>query len=197
MRSEVLELIKQDERVMNGLDFGMYEGEEFVLVDGWQTIERMDEILKSSNVENEGAENELGEFGFSDEYVMCSCCYTYLKTTPDFYGQHPKFITIGTSYTDYFCLDCAKDYKEEYIQERINNADNAIRLNFISESDLEELGFKRYNTHSFSSGYHHGMDDEPKVIFNKLSSHYNEILFTIDETSQFYMKFSAWVRNQS
>jgi hypothetical protein len=157
----------------------------------------MEKLLNDSGIEHEGAENELGDYGFNDEYTMCGCCYTYLKTTPDYYGWQPKFVTIGTSYTEYLCLDCAKDHKEQYIEERLNNADNAIRLNFIDENDLQELGFKRYNEHSFESGYHAGMDDEPKEILEKLKPHYNEILFTIDETSQFYMKFSAWVRNAS
>jgi hypothetical protein len=195
MRKEVLDILKQDERVMDGLHFGKFEGDDFVVVEGWDVIERIDEILSKSGIEHEGAENELGEFGFSDEYTMCSCCYTYLKTTPDHYGWQPRYITIGTDYIDYMCLDCAKDYKAEYVEERINNTDSAIRLNFINENDLEELGFKRYNVHSFESGYHAGQNDEPKEVFKKLSSYYDEILFTIDETSQFYMKFSAWVRS--
>jgi hypothetical protein len=180
---------------MNGLQFGKFDGDDFVLIDGWDVIERIDAILNNSDIEHEGAENELGEFGFSDEYTMCSCCYTYLKTTPDHYGWQPRYITIGTDYIDYMCLDCAKDYKAEYVEDRINNTDSAIKLNFINENDLRELGFNRYNVHSFESGYHEGMNDNPKEIFEKLSKHYNEILFTIDETSQFYSRFSAWVRS--
>lgn len=192
MRSEVLELIKQDERVMDGLQFGKFEGDDFVVVEGWDVIERMDEILNNSGIEHRDAESELGEFGFDDEYTSCGNCGTFIKTTPDFYGSHQKFVIVKN---ELCCLECAKDYKEEYIEEHINNASKAIILNFVSESDLEEIGFKRYNTHSFSSGFHQGMDDEPKVILDKLKPYYDEIVFTIDETSQFYTSFSAWVRS--
>lgn len=192
MRVEVLDVLKKDGRVLNKLEFGQFEGKDFVLVDSWETIDLMDDILEDSGIDHDDAENELGEYGFDDEYTMCGCCYNYLKTTPNYYGELPDFVTIEN---EYFCLECAKDHKKQYIEERINDANNAIRFNLINEDDLNKLGFARYNVDSFESGYHAGMNDEPKEIFEKLSKHYNQIIFIIDESSQFYTKFSDWVRN--
>lgn len=82
--------------------------------------------------------------------------------------------------------------KKEYLEKLINNYYEANRL--LSDEELKEFGFIRYNVTPYVNGLYAGQDDDPKEIYNQLKDKYKEILFSIDSYSDFYTEFSVWVR---
>ncbi|MDD5527068.1 MAG: hypothetical protein PHE11_06685 [Candidatus Omnitrophica bacterium] len=128
--------------------------------------------------------------GFDDEYMTCSECGKAIKTTPSYFaGDKPRYAILDC---DIFCGDCiATNHEEEYIDERINSAKNAINTSIISEDRLTELGWKKMKTR-FESGLHERQNDKPKDVLEKFGKH-RDVLFTY-ETGQFDINFWAWVK---
>lgn len=133
--------------------------------------------------------SDVIEWGFDDEYSTCGNCGKVIKTSISYYGDKPRYAILDC---DIFCGDCiAENYEEEYINERINDAKNAINTAIISEDRLEELGWKKMKT-SFESGLRKGQNDKPKDVLEKFGKH-RDVLFTY-ETGQFDINFWAWVK---
>jgi len=129
------------------------------------------------------------EWGFDDEYSTCGNCGKTIKTSISYYGDKPRYAILDC---DIVCGDCiAENYEEEYINERINNAKNAINTAIISEDRLEELGWKKMKTR-FESGLHEGQNDKPKDVLEKFGKH-RDVLFTY-ETGQFDINFWIWTK---
>jgi hypothetical protein len=134
--------------------------------------------------------SDIIEFGFDDEYSTCNECGKVIKTSISYYGDKPRYAILNKC--EILCGDCiAGNYEEEYINERINNAKNAINTAIISEDRLEELGWKKMKTR-FENGLHKGQDDKPSDALKKFGKH-RDVLFTY-ETGQFDINFWVWVK---
>lgn len=65
-----------------------------------------------------------------------------------------------------------------------------------SPADLIGAGFEQHNG-QFQNGFFEHMNDDPKRIYAAMRSDYGdkaEIVFLLDEHSQFYISFSSWYR---
>lgn len=134
------------------------------------------------------------EFVYADEYTLCSDCYAVIKTSPDSYHWQPDYF-VGDGYI--VCNKCfneTEDYQKQYIEARLNNPESANQL--LTDEQLEEIGFKRLNEESYESGLHEGMNDNPHDILEEINHLYYDILFSIDNVSQFDSRFSVWVRKE-
>lgn len=155
-----------------------------------ETLE-LDENTKEYEVE------ELLEtnFVFSDEYTTCSDCDKIIRTSPDSYFWQPDFYLGDGFIVCKTCFDDVEDYQENYIKHRVNDPKEAVN-GLMTEKQLENLGFRKYNEDSFEHGLHNGQTDNPNEIYDELSILYYDVLFAVDEVSQFYITFSVWVRGE-
>jgi hypothetical protein len=132
------------------------------------------------------------EFVYSDEYSTCDDCSAIVRTSPNSYHWQPDFYVGDGFLVCSKCFNENTDYQEDYLRDRINNPKNAIN-GLLSEEQLEELGFEKLQG-QYESGWHPGQTDKPELIFDKIKDDYDEIVFLIDEVSQFYITFSVWIR---
>jgi len=131
---------------------------------------------------------------YTDEYTTCDDCGKIVRTAPDSYGWQPDFYVGDGFIACGECFDAITDYQEAYLEERINNPKNAVN-GMLSDTQLENLGFEKLEG-GYESGWHPGQTDDPTEIFDIISDRYEEVLFTIDEVSQFYIRFGVWVRGE-
>lgn len=68
--------------------------------------------------------------------------------------------------------------------------------NWITLEDLCAAGFERHNAYPYQSGFHPGQTDNPAEIARNLFEDEDviEVVFQIDENSQFYTCFNVWVK---
>lgn len=148
----------------------------------WMTIpSRLARVLEAA-----GADLE-----WSDEWVRCGDCGRIFRTQPNSYSW-----TMNGAYSedgcDYYCADCLVSDPESLIEEYVNDATRALTF----DVDLSALGFEQENG-TYENGWHPGQEDNPTEILArilKFAPEGTEVVFTIAEQSQFYLKFQAWVR---
>ena len=178
---------------MDGLQFGKYEGDDYVVVDSYDTIELMNKLLNESGIEHDGAENEIGEHGYQEDYHYCHDCFEFIYVAPKYNGQPNDYIVVGHDCPDYFCLQCAKNHKAEYLEKHINNYNNALMENgVITENDLKELGFN--NKGSYSAGWNYGTSDSPENLYSRLNKQFDEVVFMITDYNPFDTHYTVWTR---
>jgi len=130
-----------------------------------------------------------------DEWYRCSHCYRIVRCSGDSYMWKPFYVQLEDG--DVLCGECVlqPDFLPDVLQEYINNSDKAVT--FCGASVLEEQGWVRYNDNArYQAGLHPGMNDRPGSLLEmlKVSHPEHDVLFLIDETSQFYMEFSAFLK---
>jgi hypothetical protein len=173
-----------------------HDGDHYSIFDGWDDVEKFEvgvrEVLGLG--ENDSVENALEtNIVFSDEYSICDDCRHVIRTSPDSYSWQPDYY-IGDGFI--VCGDCFRDnsdYQTDYLEDKINNPKSAVN-GLLSEEQIEELGFTKYNSDSYENGWHYGQNDSPEKIYDNLKGEYEEILFYIDGTGQFDIHFSVWVK---
>lgn len=165
----------------NSVDRWNYETKEREFVS--DVPERLAKALERIGVEIE----------WLDENTPCGNCYRLIRTEPDSYHWKAEYVISDGEIT---CAECIRENLEDYIELFVNDADKCIT--FVSDSELEEIGFERYNDHEYENGWHPGQTDNPHKIYEEIRervSDETEIVFYLDEKSQFYIRFSAFVRN--
>lgn len=130
------------------------------------------------------------ELHWLDEWVQCEECWQIFRTQPDSYSW-----TMRGDISEHgvWCSECARDDIEEMIADRINEPTNAV-LPWITASDLSELGFELFSGRN-ETGWHRGMDADPREEYARARKFHDEVLFRISEVSQFYSTWECWVRD--
>lgn len=136
------------------------------------------------------------EIEWSDEWTTCGDCHRAMRTQADSYSwkMYGAFIEDAC---EYLCADCLLTDLENYVMPCINNPNNA--LTFVKAADLEGIGFVKWepsDPHTYESGWFEDMNDDPKQILPAILATLPtaQVVFMIDEASQFYIRFSAYVR---
>jgi len=124
------------------------------------------------------------ECEWSDEWSTCDDCGKAIRTSPDSYGWTPSYHCDESGTVCHNCID-----HSDYVDSLVNKPGSAVTL----DVDLNAEGFEMIQDR-FENGLHQGMDDNPKAIFKQLELVWEEIVFKIDEQSQFYTGFSVWAR---
>jgi hypothetical protein len=170
----------------------------YIIIDSHSDAEKLAEVVaKVLELDDEKiyVDDVLGvEVVFSDEYTTCSDCHKIIRTSPDSYHWKPDYYMGDGFIACSVCFQENEDYQEAYLEERINVPSTANEV--LTDAQLEGFGFSRYNQEQYENGYHHGQTDDPKIVYAELKDLYEDILFSIDEASQFYIKFSVWVRGE-
>ncbi|ATO48619.1 hypothetical protein BrL25_05500 [Brevibacillus laterosporus DSM 25] len=158
---------------------------------GFSVPKELEVALSTAGFDGLWFEDIYGEYGFSDQYEKCSECEEVIEfnsSSPDIYYQ----IENGK-----VCTSCFKDknYKDDYLNQCINNPNKAVQSALLSKDELIAAGFRKYNEHSYQLGLHQGMNDKPYEILADLQSkNFTEVVFSLDSQNLFYAEFSAWVR---
>lgn len=147
-------------------------------------------------------EDEGVECLWLDEWATCSGCYMAVRTNPDSYGWQPQFIW-GDG--EILCLVCVAEtmsaddilYGQSMYGDDayVNNPSNALTEPLLAAVDwtLEGEGFTLVSGRN-ESGWHPGMDADPKAIFESLKDEWDEIVFALSDVSQFYVTFDVYGR---
>ncbi len=160
------------------------DGKDFLIFEDWDEVKEIESFIKA--IDEDVSLDSIMDYnwGFSDEYTLCSNCGTVLRTSPDSYGWQPDY-----DQTDYgiFCSDCIDE--DQYIEDRINQ-NKLVNKYLVS---LEDHGWIMLDF-KFDNGMHYGMNSDPKKIINILTNLDLpiDVIFT-GQPSQFYIDFQAWV----
>jgi len=153
------------------------------------------------SLERVGAEIE-----WLDEWTECQSCWRVVRTQGDSYHWKPSYECVEDAGP--ICADCLIKDGEDAItgygndeNSHISSADNGLRpgITWCEPSHIEQFGFVKWepgNEHTYESGWHPGQTDEPQPILDEILRQHPtaEVLFFLDESSQFYIRFSAYFR---
>jgi hypothetical protein len=130
-----------------------------------------------------------------DQVDPCDGCRKLMETDPTHYGWQPSYlIDLDCNYVCFDCLDVSND---EVLSEfgYIDNVEKAIPD--VLAKHLPEWGWEPFNG-TFENGWHPGQNDSPQKIFERIQAKWfknkRSVVFRLDETSQFYIKFTAWTK---
>jgi len=113
------------------------------------------------------------------------------RTTSDSYFWKPSLLVTDSG--DYLTPD---DDLDSWLEYMMNEPQRCIPGHIYNGADLEAAGFVKYNG-QFESGWHPGQDADPEAITAEIHKWHGpdvDIVFLLDETSQFYIEFSAYHR---
>ena len=146
-------------------------------------------------LERAGAEVE-----WLDEWTSCSECYRAIRTEPDSYGWKPEYAWLGDC--DIVCSACLLEDVAGSIDagDYVNNPDKAIT--WADGATLEREGWTQWapdDPRQYESGWHPGQDDNPREILASIlaADEDAEVVFLIDSTGQFDIRFSAYTRDRA
>lgn len=168
----------EDESIM------VYSGDLWALAEKYsgkrldgQTIDRIQSIMESRGI----------ELSFHDETVTDEQGRVH-NTSPNGWGWIPTYV-VGDGWI--LAQDEAESDPEEYA-ELLTDSDTMADQWGV---DFSSLGFRKYES-QYESGLHPGQTDTPDKARQSIESELGpvEIIWAIDGTGQFDMKFSAWIR---
>ena len=130
---------------------------------------------------------------WSDEWSTCEDCEKAVRTSPDSYSWSPACALIAEC--SIVCRNCLADNPTAYLEELNGNEHSCLTNALAQHIDVTEHGYEKYNPDSFESGLHRGQNDNPREIAKALRAKgITDFIFVQDEQSQFYIKFSVYVR---
>lgn len=133
------------------------------------------------------------EFEWHDEWIVDSENDKAYRTQADSYQWQPSYVL-----SDDGEMLTADDDVEAWVQWAVNDPSRCIPSRVYSGKDLEAVGFVLYNAeHSYENGWHPHQTDDPKTVSDAVRRDHGDVdvVFALDETSQFYIGFSAYYRH--
>ncbi len=148
-----------------------------------------------AHLESQGVETD-----FYDEWWVDYETGKAYRTQPNSYTWQSS-IQWNEDVDDYLTPDHDID---EWIAWAVNNPKRCLMRQY--RGAIAEAGFEKWepgNPRDYESGWHPGQTDDPKAVYDEICTRQVrddgpdiDIVFVLDETSQFYVGFSAWVRQQ-
>lgn len=140
------------------------------------------------------------DWGFSDEYQLCSCCYEVVHTSPDSYSWTKDYEILEWELICGNCIREDESLQKEYIDFLTNNPEKANTI-------LEEKHFKKYgyvklsetgyvDREEFDVGwYEWNNNDDPESQLSELSDYFENVIFDITSVGQFETSWQIWVKD--
>lgn len=199
----MLDILESAQRLIKAATGEPYGDYETVMNVGKGTEDNPDEIWASGNWNGElggrlfKALDRIGvECEWYDEVDTCCDCQKLLRVRADSYMWQPGYLLTGEC--EYVCFECLDLDNDNVLEEFkfIDNADKCIP-DKIGEK-LEDWGWEPFNGF-YENGWHPGQNDDPHVIFDKIKEKLPKlsVVFRLDEVSQFYIRFTAWVKERN
>lgn len=132
-----------------------------------------------------------------DEWTRCDGCHRAVRTKADSYSWKPSYARVNEC--EILCRECLLENVNDSLTagDYVNNADNAVT--WCDSAELSAAGWTQWESHrphTYESGWFDGQTDDPREIFGEIRRETAaDVVFLLDESSQFYIKFSAWTRN--
>jgi hypothetical protein len=164
---------------------GYTDPERGILFANWNVFpQRLTDIL-----ERQGYEIE-----WSDEWVTCEDCNRAVRTSGNSYSWSPSYAFVYDC--TFLCLDCIADDPTDYLETLSGNDRACLTESLARKIDLVDHGYARHNG-EFEHGWYPGQTDDPKAIGAALrESGITDYIFVQTGQSQFYTKFSVYVRTE-
>ena len=134
----------------------------------------------------------LGKMGYEveweDEWHICEACGKAVRCQPDCYAWKAYY---WLSECTILCGNCVKSDPTDYLAWLSGSPSRALTLDI----DLAEHGYVKHSG-DYESGHHPGQTDNPKRIAAKLREEegITDFIFSIDDSGQFDITFSVWVK---
>lgn len=129
------------------------------------------------------------DFRFDDEIISDEHGRAH-EQNPGYNGQVKTWIIINEC--EVMAEDEVNDNLEEYTEWLTNNSNTADLWGI----DFSSLGYEKHSG-QYESGFHPGQNDNPETIQAELLKTYDSVIWSIDNTGQFDIGFSAWVKKES
>lgn len=183
---------------------GYYDDDTVMVMGNWNPTRWVNEGgAPLTDMENLGPRladmlEEIGaECEWYDEWVQCEECRRAFRGQPDSYSwtMYGAWVEYG-----YVCAECLNADVESYLDDYIDNPDNAIV--WCEPSTLIENGWEQWepnDPHQYENGWHPGQTDDPRVILREIKDVNDDlqVVFLIDSVGQFDMRFTAWTKELS
>jgi len=144
-----------------------------------------------AQLEEQGVELE-----WADEWEIDREHSKAYRKTGDSYGWTRSFV-----WDDYGNMLTPDSDIDEWMGWAINSYDRCLADSMVGDvnAKLTAAGYERWNDDPLENGWHPGQDDTPQEAARRIRiEHPNaDVIFTLDEASQFYSRFSAWYRNDT
>ena len=102
-------------------------------------------------------------WGYMDEYNMCSECHRVIRIDENGYGFIPMWIGDGFC----MCEDCVKENPDEYLDYLIDDCEHANLI--LNEKELNGHGFYKLNDEHYANGFY-GRHDNPVKIYQDIKN---------------------------
>lgn len=139
-------------------------------------------------------ESQGVETAFYDEWWVDPSTSKAYRTTADSYSWQSSIQMTDDG--EYLTPD---DDIETWIEWAVNDPQRCLMREYRHR--LEAAGFVKWGPPggNYHNGWYDGMDDNPKHVYDQIMNDADtediEVVFVLDETSQFYVGFSAWIRS--
>ncbi len=135
------------------------------------------------------------EIEWCDEWSQCGECYRAVRTSENSYHWKPSYAWIGEY--GIVCHECLTSLGEDALEGYINDATKCVT--WCEPSHVESFGFVKWepgDEHTYESGWHPGQTDTPEPVLTEIIERNPDaqVVFFLDESSQFYIRFSAYFR---
>lgn len=133
---------------------------------------------------------------WSDEWHRCDECYRAVRIEPDSYSWRPYYAWVNEC--EIICADCLREDVAGNLEQYRNDPDNAVT--WASHADMVAAGWERWapaDPRTFETGWHPGQTDDPRSVLDMIREETDaDVVFLIDSTGQFDMRWSAWVERE-
>jgi hypothetical protein len=134
-------------------------------------------------------DNNRVDYYYDDSCTSCSNCNCFINL----YNYHFSEAEVLND-CEIVCNDCIKkDYKQEYLYERVNKPKKAIRQYIISHDDMVQYGYDKLDK-DYNTGLYEWSNDNPQDIYDSLKNDYSYIVFMITDSNPFNVEYVVYVK---
>lgn len=135
------------------------------------------------------------ELEWLDEWDQCVDCNKALRTTSNSFNWK----MFGALTDDgYVCAACLRKDMATSLEPYVNDTTS---VTWAEPQHLTEEGWVQWepdDEHTYETGWHPGQDDDPVKVTEHIRRRHGEdevsIIFLLDESSMFYIRWSAWTK---
>lgn len=205
VKIDVKSLLNELDVVFYLRPYGYDDSQLFLLVEDWDSVKKINMRIKeefmSMNLDIDDHEiidmydtyyidEVVDRWGFTDEYYLCDGCDKIYPIEEKFKSNRFIDYEEGMQY----CPNCVKANPRGYIDYLLEFPDERANM-FLSERELNSLGFEKLNDKNYESGYY-GRTDDPKQIYRRLKEEHPDadILFHVSGSNPFEVDFDVFIR---
>ncbi len=123
---------------------------------------------------------------YSDEIIFDEQGRAH-EINPGYHGQVKTWTLINEC--EVLAEDEVDDCFDEYVEWLEDNSNSADQWS----TDFTPAGYVKHDG-QYESGFHPGQTDNPETIQRELLKTFDHVIWSIDNTGQFDIGFSAWVK---